>query len=91
MTVGICASFCTQRYSIFGVEYGGECWCGDSLGIESNATAGTDCDMPCGGNSAETCGAGNRLNVYISSAAGPIHAPYADTTILGLALLHRGY
>jgi hypothetical protein len=32
----------------------------------------SDCNMPCSGNAAETCGAGNRLNVFWSGATPPV-------------------
>jgi hypothetical protein len=66
MTVEICANFCLvqQGQQLFGVEYGGECYCGDTLNTDSASTMSSDCNMPCGGNAAELCGAGNRLNFY---------------------------
>jgi hypothetical protein len=39
-------------------------------GTNTNASL-SDCNMPCKGNSSETCGAGNRLNVFWSGAAPP--------------------
>jgi hypothetical protein len=77
MTVEICASFCLPTYTLFGLEYGGECWCGDSFGTGAVAAPQTDCSFPCGGNASETCGAGNRLSVYTtaSTAIVPVHAP----------------
>jgi hypothetical protein len=66
MTIEICANFCIvqQGQQLFSVEYGGECYCGDALNAGSVSTVSSDCNMPCGGNAAELCGAGNRLNVY---------------------------
>jgi hypothetical protein len=64
MTVEMCASFCGPTYSMFGVEYGGECYCSNALQAGSVLAPTTDCSMTCGGNSQEYCGAGNRLDVY---------------------------
>ncbi len=63
MTVEKCAAACSS-FAWFGVEYGRECYCGDSTNPGSVSTADSDCSFTCPGNSAETCGAGYRLNMY---------------------------
>ena len=63
MTIENCASNCTG-YTYFGVEFGNECYCGNSLGAGSVRTAEGECDMNCPGNTKEVCGAGNRLQLY---------------------------
>lgn len=64
-TVELCAAFCSA-YAYFGVEYGSECYCGNS--VTSGATSvGTGCTMKCAGNASEYCGGGNRLNAYAKS------------------------
>ena len=63
MTIENCASNCTG-YTYFGVEFGNECYCGNSLGTGSVRTAEGDCDMNCPGKVKEVCGAGNRLTLY---------------------------
>ncbi|KAK3943074.1 hypothetical protein QBC46DRAFT_447135 [Diplogelasinospora grovesii] len=69
MTIELCEKFCftTNSYTLAGVEYGGECYCGDQLQAGSVAAPASDCSMACGGNSSEICGAGNRLSVYQAS------------------------
>lgn len=62
MTIEMCSVIC-NGWALFGVEYGRECFCGNSV-TGSNTAAADDCNFPCAGNSKETCGAGNRLNVY---------------------------
>lgn len=66
MTVEYCLkSAKTAGYKYAGVEYGRECWVGNAINPSSgNATNQADCDMVCGGNALEFCGAGNRLNLY---------------------------
>ncbi|KAK3341705.1 glyoxal oxidase-like protein [Lasiosphaeria hispida] len=65
LTVAKCTSACkTAGYTLAGVEYGGECFCGQT--ITNGAVPATGCDMLCNGNSSEYCGAGNRLDVYSS-------------------------
>ncbi|KAI1498524.1 WSC domain-containing protein [Biscogniauxia marginata] len=63
MTLDACASFCDGS-AYFGAEYGSECYCGDDLTQGSNNVTATDCNMACGGNKKQLCGAGNRLSVY---------------------------
>ncbi|KAF9873914.1 glyoxal oxidase precursor [Colletotrichum karsti] len=65
MTLEMCALFCgTSNYGLFGVEYAGECYCGNSLDTASTKKTDSECSMKCKGNSAQPCGDGNRLNVY---------------------------
>ena len=66
MTIEKCQSFCsssTNNYGLAGIEYGGECYCGN--GLQSYSAVGfKGCDMPCSGNKTELCGGNNRLSVY---------------------------
>ncbi|KAL9014260.1 MAG: hypothetical protein Q9173_001102 [Seirophora scorigena] len=68
MTVERCSAVC-KAYALFGVEFGRECYCGDTLQAGSEKTLESECNFPCPGNNAEFCGAGNRLNVYHFGAA----------------------
>ena len=61
-TIGGCLQAC-QGYQLAGMEYGGECYCGNSLVGGASAPIG-DCAMPCNGNGTEYCGAGSRLSLY---------------------------
>ncbi|RDW71173.1 hypothetical protein BP6252_07736 [Coleophoma cylindrospora] len=63
MTLEECAADCAG-YTYWGVEYGGECYCGDSLGAGSVIAPAGDCSFICPGNTLEYCGAGNRLELY---------------------------
>jgi hypothetical protein len=63
MTVESCATFCNP-YQFFGLEYGRECYCGNTLNTNSGSTSASDCNMPCKGDSTQTCGGGQRLSVY---------------------------
>ncbi|KAM7203124.1 WSC domain containing protein [Rhypophila sp. PSN 637] len=62
MTVDKCANFCGLDYKYFGVEYASECFCGNEYAA-STASPG-ECSFPCAGNPSQTCGAGNRINIY---------------------------
>jgi hypothetical protein len=41
-----------------------ECYCGNTLDATSTIKTLSDCNMPCGGNVTQTCGAGNRISLY---------------------------
>jgi hypothetical protein len=64
-----CIDYCnTAGYSVAGTEYGGQCFCDNS--ISSSELAATDCDMPCEGDSTETCGGSLALSVYTKLTTG---------------------
>jgi hypothetical protein len=63
MTIEQCMSDCSA-YSHFGVEYGGECYCGNVINTGSVLATLSDCSFICPGNAYEYCGAGNRLEMY---------------------------
>ncbi|OBT38940.1 hypothetical protein VE00_10492 [Pseudogymnoascus sp. WSF 3629] len=72
MTNEACQTACTAAgFSIAGTEYSGECWCGNS--VENGGGPAPDgdahCNMKCNGNSSETCGGPNRLDVYSSTSS----------------------
>lgn len=67
-----CIEFCDAAgYSMAGVEFGRECFCGYSLGASGTQASELDCNMPCTGNSDELCGAGGRLNVFTNGDSAP--------------------
>ena len=58
-------------YAYAGVEYGRECWCGNTLNVAGNSgstpsknVTDSQCSFTCPGNSTEYCGAGSKLNLY---------------------------
>jgi hypothetical protein len=63
MTVEYCFNFCTG-YDLFGVEYTGECFCGNALAEGAMPTFESQCSMPCAGNANQICGGPSRLNLY---------------------------
>lgn len=63
MTVEACATFCNGA-TYFGVEYYQECYCGNTLAVDSTKQPVTDCSFACAGNSSEFCGGSSRLNLY---------------------------
>lgn len=63
-----CAAACAG-YTYFGTEYSDECYCGNTINVESgtgvsgkNQTSG--CTVVCAGNEEEYCGGSARLSLY---------------------------
>jgi hypothetical protein len=68
MTVENCVASCQARgYRKAGVEYGSECYCGNTLANASTPAPISDCEaMFCTGNLTEFCAGPKRLLVYSS-------------------------
>ena len=65
MTIESCMGFCAGKgLALAGMEYAGECYCGNQLGKGSSAGASTACTMACAGNSTEWCGGPSALSVW---------------------------
>jgi hypothetical protein len=67
LTPEYCARYCaTYYYSVAGVEYGRECWCGGGIKIgELVERPASECAMPCPEpNPGLTCGGPDRIQVY---------------------------
>ncbi|KAJ6629855.1 hypothetical protein B0H10DRAFT_1939488 [Mycena sp. CBHHK59/15] len=72
MTVENCIGFCDSKQFIFaGVEFAQECYCGDFIENSAVSTPISDCNSACTVNTAESCGAANRLNIFWSEAEPP--------------------
>ncbi|KAL5318593.1 hypothetical protein ACEPPN_013656 [Leptodophora sp. 'Broadleaf-Isolate-01'] len=80
MTIEMCQASCAT-YTYFGVEYGRECYCGNSLAASSVAAPATDCNVPCMGNTAQKCGAGNRLDVYVKNGTAVPTKPTGTSSV----------
>ncbi|TAQ87864.1 hypothetical protein B7494_g3826 [Chlorociboria aeruginascens] len=61
-----CAAHCqSSGFTVAGVEYGGQCFCGDTLPTQSlDASA---CGMPCEGDKTQMCGGSNAIGVWTAS------------------------
>jgi hypothetical protein len=63
LTPASCKVLC-QGFTYYGVEYSNECYCGNSFPASTLLSSG--CNMPCAGDSTQTCGGSNALNIYNS-------------------------
>ena len=82
LTAESCVSACAGAgYTVAGMEYAVQCFCGDAI-INGGvlAAAQTDCSSPCGGNSAEMCGAGNRMSIYNTGTLQTYGIPAVQTS-----------
>lgn len=66
MTPVFCAGICgMSNFMYFGVEYGRECWCGNSVAPEATLLSdSSQCNYPCAGDSTQVCGGWYTLNLY---------------------------
>ncbi|KAF2426203.1 WSC-domain-containing protein [Tothia fuscella] len=51
-------------YQYAGLEYGRECWVGNSLLNPTSSAPASACNIPCKGSVGELCGAASRLSLY---------------------------
>jgi len=71
------------------VEFGNQCFCGDFLNPAAKSTqvADSDCNMPCAGNSSQTCGGSDRMNLYTVTCTGtPLPSYQACANAVALTL-----
>ena len=65
-----------RKFSLFGLEYGGECYCGNTLSQGAFPEIfPSSCSIPCAGNTGEMCGGQNRLSLYGADPASPAATP----------------
>ncbi|KAG8991741.1 hypothetical protein FRB94_003582 [Tulasnella sp. JGI-2019a] len=65
MSNELCGGICHTRGNLYsGTESGTQCYCGNYYSYNGTAAPATDCNDPCPGAPAETCGGTLRLSVY---------------------------
>jgi hypothetical protein len=65
LTVESCVQACAGLgYSIAGMEYFTQCYCGNAMINQAVTAPEADCNTACGGNAAEMCGGGDRMSIY---------------------------
>jgi Domain of unknown function (DUF1996)/WSC domain len=74
VTIDKCQAYCTNAgQSIAGLEYGRECWCGNSLSstnpMQSPDACAAIAQMVCSGNSTQYCGGPNLITLWNNTAA----------------------
>ena len=67
MTLETCMGNCSS-FVYWATEYGKECYCGNTLDSTVTEAPLSECDMVCDGDATEYCGAGNRLELYSTTA-----------------------
>ncbi|KAK3366455.1 hypothetical protein B0H63DRAFT_90719 [Podospora didyma] len=66
-----CVSYCASKgFKVAGTEYGGQCYCGNSL-VGSEKLAEASCNMVCEGAKGETCGGDWALSVFTADGSVP--------------------
>jgi hypothetical protein len=83
LTLAKCVAACADRgYTVAGTQYYTQCFCGNAL-INGPAEAPeSQCNTPCGGNTAEYCGGPNRMSVF-SLGEPAIYGPPATLPNVG--------
>ncbi|PPR00539.1 hypothetical protein CVT24_005513 [Panaeolus cyanescens] len=65
MTVVSCISYCqSNAFSISGLQWGSECFCGNSIRAGATQKAESECGMACAGDAGQRCGEFWRMNIY---------------------------
>jgi hypothetical protein len=92
LTQQSCVAACAAAgYTIAGMEWSVQCFC-DTKIYNGGALAANqgDCNMPCSGNAAETCGAGSRMTLYSIGTPQVFHPPSVQTTGLPANWVYKG-
>ncbi|OCF78392.1 hypothetical protein I204_00332 [Kwoniella mangroviensis CBS 8886] len=67
MTYASCIAICVRKgYTMAGVEYGTQCFCGTAL-VSPSPAANSECNRPCSGDSKAMCGGYNRISILQNS------------------------
>jgi len=64
ITPPLCAGFCVG-YRYAGVEYGNQCFCGNTWPSSYSKVADNECNFTCAGDPTQTCGGFWLLNLYV--------------------------
>ncbi len=96
MTPELCEEYCTvnNTFAYYGIEYTGECYCGDALNAGAIKTFESQCTIPCPAPSTEICGGNGHLSLYGVSADPPVETDVAHPEVTApvyLGCYHRGH
>lgn len=82
MTAIECGTYCTSHsFGLWGIEYSGECYCGNTLSAGSLKTFESLCNIPCPGNATTICGGNGHLSLYGASAVAPVETDVAHPAV----------
>ncbi|KAJ9158468.1 WSC-domain-containing protein [Coniochaeta hoffmannii] len=85
-----CVAYCKGKgWALAGTEYGGQCYCGNSL-TGSELIDEASCDTACEGAAGETCGGGWALSVYSADGSATVVSKVKRHAHNHLAFHRRG-
>ncbi|KAH9987623.1 copper radical oxidase [Russula compacta] len=83
LTVENCIASCSsQNFSLAGLEFSIQCFCGNDLVEGAVIVPDSQCNQACSGNTAEACGGPNRVSLYSSGPVSAFPVPTVQTTNL---------
>ena len=66
-----CVTYCASKgWTVAGTEYGGQCFCGNSL-VAATPLDEASCNLPCEGDASQTCGGDWALSLYTQDGTVP--------------------
>ncbi|KAG8822629.1 hypothetical protein FRC19_005563 [Serendipita sp. 401] len=69
LTPAKCQSLCeAQGFNLAGVEYGRECFCGNTVFGNNRPTSASVCSMACSGDAAQQCGGPDGIYIYVKDS-----------------------
>ncbi|KAI8806738.1 WSC domain-containing protein [Cladochytrium replicatum] len=91
MTIESCTSFCAfKNFTLAGLEFGQECWCGNKIEFANGPTEPSNCDTPCVGFAEESCGGPKALDVWGSTGRPVVSKPTPQTSGLPSGCVYSG-
>ncbi|KAF8329334.1 concanavalin A-like lectin/glucanase domain-containing protein [Cantharellus anzutake] len=79
VTVDTCLSACdSANFNFAGVQYGQECWCGNSLNkgaVVGQSLNASQCDLACNGDASQKCGGCWALTLFQKSGSSSSSSP----------------
>lgn len=81
LTIENCIAYCVgQSYTVAGLEWSQQCFCGTALENGATVASESQCSMACSGAANELCGNGNIMSVYSEGPLAAYGVPAAQTT-----------
>ncbi|KAG8776947.1 hypothetical protein FRC16_004346 [Serendipita sp. 398] len=69
LTPAKCQSLCdAQGFNLAGVEFGRECFCGNTVFGNNRPTSASVCSITCSGDVGQTCGGPNGIYIYVKNS-----------------------